>query len=61
MLEYKPYFYYAKNDINREAIDKVLTFDFENALEHFSNRKQLKKDEFLNLYEIVNQHEIESK
>ncbi len=61
MLEYKPYFYYAKNDPNHEVIDKILTFNFENALDYFSNRKQLEKDEFINLYEIAIQHETKSK
>jgi hypothetical protein len=53
MLKYKPYFYYSKFDMNKEPIDKILTFDYENALEYFANRKQLKKEIFLELYEII--------
>jgi hypothetical protein len=53
MLEYKPYFYYSKFDTNKEPLDKILTFDYENALEYFANRKQLNKKIFLELYEIV--------
>jgi hypothetical protein len=57
MPEYKPFYYYAKNDPNKEAIDKILAFDFENAAEYFSNRKQLKLSDFFDLYEIVNSYE----
>jgi len=57
MLEYKPYFYYSKFDTNKEPLDKILTFDYENALEHFANRKQLRKETFLELYEIINSYE----
>jgi predicted transcriptional regulator len=61
MPEYKPYYYYAKNDLNKEAIDKVLAFDFESALMHFSERKQMDGYVFLTLFEIVNSYETESK
>jgi hypothetical protein len=61
MLKYKPYFYYAKTDSKKEAIDKILAFDFEGALEYFSDRKKLNKEEFLNIYEITNSYETESK
>jgi hypothetical protein len=57
MPEYKPYYYYAKNDPNKEAIDKILAFDFESAAIHFSNRKQLELSDFFDLYEIVNSYE----
>lgn len=61
MLEYKPYYYYAKNDLNKEAIDKILAFDFESALTHFANRKQMKEHLFLTLFEIINSYENKSK
>jgi hypothetical protein len=50
MPEYKPYYYYAKNDLNKEAIDKILAFDFESALTHFANRKQMEGYVFLTLF-----------
>ena len=61
MPEYKPYYYYAKNDPNKEAIDKILTFDFENALMYFASKKQMDERVFLTLFEIVNSYETESK
>ena len=61
MPEYKPYYYYAKNDSNKKAIDKILAFDFESALTHFANRKQMEGYVFLTLFEIVNSYETESK
>jgi len=61
MSEYKPYYYYAKNDPNKEAIDKILTFDFENALMHFASKKQMDERVFLTLFEIVNSYETEPK
>lgn len=57
MPEYKPYFYYSKFDPNREPLDKILAFSYESALEHFADRKQLRQEVFLNLYEIVNSYE----
>jgi hypothetical protein len=57
MLEYKPYFYYSKFDASKESLDKILAFSYESALEHFSTRKQLRPEIFLNLYEIVNSYE----
>jgi len=57
MPEYKPYFYYSKFDPNKEPLDKILAFSYESALEHFSDRKQLRQEVFLNLYEIVNSYE----
>jgi len=59
MLEYKPYFYYSKFDLNKEPLDKILAFSYESALEYFSERKQLKKEIFLDLYEIVNSYETD--
>jgi len=61
MPEYKPYYYYAKNDPNKEAIDKILAFDFENALMHFASKKQMDERVFLTLFEIVNSYETEPK
>lgn len=59
MLEYKPYFYYSKFDASKEPLDKILAFSYESALEYFSERKQLKKEVFLDLYEIVNSYETD--
>lgn len=57
MPEYKPYYYYSKNDPNKEPIDRILTFDFENALMHFSSKKQMDGYTFLALFEIVNSYD----
>ena len=57
MPEYKPYFYYSKFDPNKEPLDKILAFSYESALEHFADRKQLRQEVFLNLYEIANSYE----
>ena len=57
MPEYKPYFYYSKFDPNKEPLDKILAFSYESALEYFVDKKQLRQEVFLNLYEIVNSYE----
>lgn len=56
-LEYKPYYYYSKFDLKKEPLDKILAFSYESALEYFAERKQLREEVFLNLYEIVNSYE----
>ena len=53
MLKYNTYFYYAKNDSSKEPIDKVLAYDWDGALEYFSERKKMSKITFLQLYTII--------
>jgi hypothetical protein len=53
MLKYNTYFYYAKNDSSKEPIDKVLAYDWDGALEYFSERKKIDKITFLQLYTII--------
>jgi len=60
MLEFKAYFYHSKNDSKKESIDKVIAMSHEDALQYFSERKQMDEFTFLNLFEIV-ENEIESK
>jgi hypothetical protein len=52
MLKYNTYFYYSKNDSSQESIDKVLAYDYDGALEYFSERKKISKITFLQLYTI---------
>jgi hypothetical protein len=52
MIEYKTYYFYSKNDTKKEAIDKVVTLNYEDALEHFTNRKQIDVSLFMSLYNI---------
>lgn len=53
MSKYNTYFYYAKNDVNQESLDKVGAYDYEGALEYFSKRKKMDKLIFLQLYTII--------
>jgi len=53
MLKYNTYFYYAKNNNSQESIDKVLAYDWNGALEYFSERKKMSKITFLQLYTII--------
>jgi len=52
MIEYKTYYFYSKNDTKKEAIDKVIALNYEDALEHFTNRKQIDVNLFMSLYNI---------
>jgi|LakMenEpi03Aug12_release.lakeMendotaPanAssembly.Ray.scaffolds.fasta_scaffold1383093_1 hypothetical protein len=52
MLKYNTYFYYVKSDNSQESIDKVLAYDWDGALEYFSERKKMDKLTFLQLYTI---------
>jgi hypothetical protein len=52
MLNFKPYFYYSKKDVKKEAIDRIIAADYEAALEFFSERKQMNQYTFLEIYEI---------
>lgn len=51
-MEYKHFFFYTKSDLTKEAIDKVLAYDYEGALFYFSRRKKMEQDKFLELYKI---------
>ena len=46
------YFFYAKNDPNKEAIAKINAASEEHAVIAFSKMKELSIDDFLNLFEI---------
>ena len=61
MLEFKPYFYYFKNDPKKEPIDKIIAFDEESALIYFSERKQINEFTFKQLYNIEMYAETKSK
>jgi hypothetical protein len=60
-MEFKPYFYYSKNDSKKEPIDKVLTLDEKNALTYFANRKNMDEKTFINIYTIEIYEETKSK
>ena len=53
MLKYNTYFYYVKNDSSQEPLDKVVAYDYDGALEYFSERKKMNKLTFLQLYTII--------
>jgi len=55
---YKKYFYYHKFDIKKEPLDKVLSMEYQGALEYFALRKRLSEDDFAKIYNI---EEYESK
>ncbi len=61
MLDLKQYFYYAKNDPKKEAIDKVIAVDEEGALYYFTERKKINKEIFLKLYTIEKYEKTKSK
>jgi hypothetical protein len=52
MAECKTYYFYSKNDIKKEAIDKTITFCYNDALYYFANRKQMDIPLFISLYNI---------
>ena len=58
MLKYLPYIYFAKSDSTKEAIDKILSFDYENALWYFASRKKMSEEEFLEIYTIEEHFEL---
>lgn len=53
MLKFKPYFYYSKTDSKKEPIDKIIALNYQDALQYFSDRKQMDEYTFLNLYELI--------
>lgn len=53
MLKFKPYFYYSKTDSKKEPIDKIIALSYQDALQYFSERKQMDEYTFLNLYELI--------
>jgi hypothetical protein len=52
MIKHKMYYFYSKSDTKKEAIDKVVTLNYEDALEYFTNRKQIDVSLFMSLYNI---------
>ena len=51
-MEFKPYFYYSKNDPNKEAIDKVVAHSLLSAVSYFADRKQMDEFDFISLYNV---------
>jgi hypothetical protein len=52
-LTFKPFFFYAKSDLTKEPIDKVLAYDYLGALHYFSERKKMDRVKFLEIYIVV--------
>jgi hypothetical protein len=50
---YKHYIFYSQSDPSKEPIDKVLAYDYDGALEYFSERKKMSKKMFLDIYTII--------
>jgi len=46
------YFYYIKNDPNKEPIGCVFFLTRLNAAIHFANKKQLELKDFLNIFQV---------
>lgn len=51
-MGYKHFFFYAKSDLTKEPIDKILAYDYEGALFYFAGRKKMDHDKFLEVYTI---------
>ena len=52
MIKHKMYYFYSKNNTKKEAICKAWKSCRDNALEHFTNRKQIDVSLFISLYNI---------
>ena len=46
------YYFYSKQDSNKEIIDKIQAKDLETAVNYFTNRKNLTKDQFFDIYGV---------
>lgn len=51
-MGYKHFFFYAKSDLTKEPIDRILAYDYEGALFYFAGRKKMDHDKFLEVYTI---------
>lgn len=51
-MNFKAYYYYSANDINKEAIDKVIAPSRLDALSYFAERKQIDEFTFIKLYNL---------
>lgn len=51
-LNFMKFFSYAKNDPQKEKIDKIIANSYEDALEYFAERKHMSKFDFLKIYAI---------
>lgn len=60
-MEFKPYFYYSKNDSKKEAIDKVVAPSLLSALSYFADRKQMDEFDFISLYNVEVDENTQSK
>jgi len=56
----KLYICYLKSDPNKEPINRISAYSYEEALEFFSQRKKIDKQAFLSIFEIE-VYETESK
>jgi hypothetical protein len=61
MTTLKPYFYYSKNDLNKEPIDRVMAMNEKDAIIYFTDRKKLNEDAFKQLYTIEKHEATELK
>lgn len=60
-MEFKAYFYYNKNDSNKEAIDKVVAPSLLSAVSFFADRKQMDEFDFISLYNVEVDESTQSK
>ena len=60
-MEFKAYFYYKKNDSNKEAIDKVVAPSLLSAVSFFADRKQMDEFDFISLYNVEVDESTQSK
>lgn len=56
----KLYICYLKSDPNKEPINRINAYSYEEALDFFSQRKKINKEAFLNIFE-VEVYEVKSK
>jgi hypothetical protein len=57
----KEYYYYSRNDLNRERLGTVQAENRLDAIHMFSKRKRLDVFSFLELFEIVEKSEYHEK
>ena len=46
------YYYYSKSDSTRETIDQIQAKDLDIAIDYFTKRKNLTKDQFFEIFGI---------
>lgn len=60
-MKFRSYYYYYKNDPNKEAVDKVIASSRLQALAYFAERKQIDEFRFIELYNIEIDETIQPK